>query len=82
MRIRGVAAVACLWLAASLAIWAGHPVWLCVAAEDLADRFAPVMGIDGAQKSVACLVAALAMLVTVGPRYLVHIKFPGNALRR
>ncbi|SOZ17317.1 NnrS family protein (fragment) [Cupriavidus taiwanensis] len=82
MRIRGVATVAGLWLAESLAIWASHPVWLCVAAEDFADRFAPVVGIDGAQVSVACLIAALLMLVTVGPLYLVHIKFPGNALRR
>lgn len=72
MNVRGAVAIVGLWLAASFIILASHPIWLCLAAEELANCFDPVLGMEGAQTSLAGLVAASPFLLTACPRYLLR----------
>ncbi|GLC94848.1 hypothetical protein Tamer19_42560 [Cupriavidus sp. TA19] len=72
MSVRGTVAVLGLWLAASFVIWASHPIWLCIAAEELASRFDPALGMEGAQASLAGIAAVSLLLLTACPRYLLR----------
>jgi hypothetical protein len=61
-----------LWCMASFVIWASHPIWLCLLAEELVNYLGPALGFEGAQATLAGLVAASLLLLTVCPRYLVR----------
>lgn len=72
MSVRGAVAMVGLWLAASFVIWASHPIWLCLAAEELANRFDPVLGMEDAQALLVGLFAVSLFLLTACPRYLLR----------
>ncbi len=82
MNVREVALGAWLWLAVSCAVRLTHPLWLCLAAEEFANRFAPVLGVEAAQTVLAILVAAFIVLVIVGATALFQLISSGRAERR
>ncbi|AMR78570.1 hypothetical protein [Cupriavidus nantongensis] len=82
MSIRAAALAVCLWLAASFAVGIAHPLWMCLAAEELAHGFAPVLGVEAALTVLAVLVAALIVLFSAAAASLFQLRRSGRAQRR